>query len=320
MKRLYAVALWLCIMALAVPALAGPKAKPAAKEPPKKEAAAPAPGVLARVGQETITEAEVQEVLNRMSPRGRPPDAKRQVLNNIVELYVFANEARKAGLDKDPEVLKRLHETTTVVLARAFFERNVTGKAEVPDADAMKVYEQNKVNYLAPAQIKVEQILVKDKAKADEVLARLKKGEDFAELAKKESKDPMSAAKGGDLGWKGVDSFDPNFIKAVETLKKGELSQPVQTRLGFHIVRLLDRKEPRTLTFDEVKNPIKEGLQRQAVDKLRKQYVDKADVQIFLPEGPGVAPAGEEAAPTDETPPAEETQPAGGEAQPAEDK
>ncbi len=285
MKKLRLAGLFLCALLIAAPAAA----QQAAKEKP------PQPGVLARVGSETITEQEVQEVLDQMSPTGRTPEAKRRIVENIVELYVFANEAKNVGLLDDPEVQKRLKEMTTVVLARSFFDRYVAGKAEVPDEAVRKEYEKNKKNFEAPAQVHAMHILVKDKGKAEELLARLKKGESFEELAKKESQDPMSARRGGDLGWQSCASLDSKFAKAAAALKKGELSPIVQTGFGYHIIKLIDRKDKRLLTFEEVKEQLRASLERQEIDRLKESYLKKADVEVFMPESQ--APGDEEVEP-----------------------
>jgi peptidyl-prolyl cis-trans isomerase C len=264
---------------VAAPALAKDEAKTKAKQPPD-------PNVLARVGGEKITEEQVQEILDRMSPVGRPPDAKKRILDNIIELQVFALEAKKAGLADDPEVKKRLKEVTTVVMARSFFDKCVAGKAEVTDEAAKVQYEANKAAYMSPAQVHFSQIMAKDKKTAEQLLARLKKGASFEELAKKESKDPMTAPRGGEMGWQTLGSFDPALDAAAAKLKAGELSGPIETRRGFHILKLVERRDKQQLTFDQIKNIIKESMKRGEVDKLRKQYLDKADVEVFYAEEP----------------------------------
>jgi peptidyl-prolyl cis-trans isomerase C len=246
------------------------------------------------VGPETITEEQVQEILDQSPAVGRPPDAKRRVLDRLIETNIFALEAKKAGLLDDPEFKRRLNITTTYVLARSFFDLVVEPKAIPSDEAALKDYEANKEAYVSPAQIQCQHILVEDKKTAEELLARLKKGESFEELAKKESKDPTSAAKGGDLGWQSAGSLDPAFAAAASALKKNELSKPVQSRYGWHIIKLTDRKDKRQMSFEEVKAIVKESMRRREAERLRKEYLDKADVEIFLPEEPQAKPEGKE--------------------------
>ena len=290
-KLRFVCLLLLCALLAASPALA--KDAKAAGSAKKQAAAKDKPaGIAARVGSEVITEAQLEEVLSRLPAKNRPPDAKRRILQDLVEIYAFAQEARRTGVANDPEVQKAIKDSTTLILAKSFYSKEIVEKATVSDEMARKEYDKRKEGYVAPEQLKVQHILVKDKDTAEKVLARLKKGESFDELAKTESKDQMSASKGGDIGWQSVTSLDPNFVKAALALKKGELSAPVQTRFGYHIIKMGDLKAKRQLSFDEVKNPLKESLKRQEVDRLRKEYVGKIKVQIFLPEDkPAAAPA-----------------------------
>jgi peptidyl-prolyl cis-trans isomerase C len=285
--------LLLSALLIAVPAAAEEKAKDEAKAPAVQAAAtekkAPAPGVVARVGTETITEQQVDEIMNRMSTVGRPPDAKRRLVDQMVDVLVFSQEARKAGLMNDPDVQRRVKEATNIVLFRTYVE-HLIANVKVSDEAAQKVYDQNKNNYVAPAQLKLQHILVKDKKKAEEISAKLKKDASFEELAKQESKDPMSAQKGGDLGWMSVGSLDPNFEKAASALKKGEISAPVQSRFGYHIIKLNDKKDKHPMAFEDVKNTIKDSLKTSELEKMRKDVLSKADIEIFLKDEPKVEP------------------------------
>jgi len=179
-KKLYSVGLLLCALLLAYPAAA--KEAPKAKAAPKGALAkgkTPAPGVLARVGSDVITEQEVEEVMDRSGGRSRSPEAKQRVLQDLVEIRVFAQEGKKAGLLNDPEVKARLKEAQTLILARAYYTRQVVDKAEVSDEVARQAYEKHKEGYQSPEQIEVAHILVKEKEKADEIAGRLGKGESF---------------------------------------------------------------------------------------------------------------------------------------------
>lgn len=292
MRRLHAAWLLSCILLIAMPAVAAqgiPKGKGAAKG--RAATAAPRAGVLARVGNETITEADVEGVLRRVPARQRA-GAKQRVLNNMIELYVFANEAKKVGMLDDPQVKKRLKEATTLVLARRFRDR-LKRRSLISDKAARKAYEERKANLLAPEELHLQRILVKDKAKADELLARLKKGESFEELARKESQDPMSASKGGDLGWRSAGSFPTELRKAALALKAGELSEPIPCSRGYYIAKLIGKKDKRQMTFDEVKKRLKIELQLEKYKRLKTGYLEKADVQIFLPEEPKRQPRGQ---------------------------
>ena len=293
MRKLHGTWLLVGVLLIAMPAVAAqgvPKGEGAAKG--GITTAAPKGRLLARVGNETITEAEVNGVLSQMPARERD-EARGRVLNGIIELYVFANEARKAGMLDDPEVKERLKEATRLVLARGFREKYLRRKAAVSEEEARKAYEERKANFVVPEQLNLQRILVKDKAKAEEVLARLKKGESFEELAKKESQEPMSASRGGNLGWRSADSLSPALRKSATALKAGELSEPVQSYNGYYIIKLLGKKDERQASFDEIKDRLKITLQMEKYRRLRKEYLEKADAQIFLPEEPRPQPEGQ---------------------------
>lgn len=163
---------------------------------------------------------------------------------------------------------------------------DLAAKIDVDEATMRERYEAHKINYQTPEQRKARHILIKvakdakpeevaaAKKKIEAILARIRKGEDFAELAKKESQDPGSAKQGGELGFFGKGVMDPAFENATFALKKGEVSEPVRSSFGFHIIQLEDIKGGETKPFDEVKASIKKEIQN---EKAEQQYYDMAD-------------------------------------------
>lgn len=163
---------------------------------------------------------------------------------------------------------------------------DLAAKIDVDEATMRERYEAHKINYRTPEQRKARHILIKvandakpeavaaAKKKIEAILARIRKGEDFAEVAKKESQDPGSAKQGGELGFFGKGVMDPAFEKATFALKKGEVSEPVRSSFGFHIIQLEDTKGGETKPFDEVKASIKKEIQN---EKAEQQYYDMAD-------------------------------------------
>ena len=124
---------------------------------------------------------------------------------------------------------------------------------DISDADVKKYYEEN-----YKPEIKARHILVADEAKAKEIKAKLDAGEDFAKLAKENSTDTQSAKQGGDLGWFGPGKMVPAFEEAAYALKVNEISQPVQSDYGYHIIQVTEKKEKQP--FEEVKDEMKEQL------------------------------------------------------------
>ncbi|MBV8897210.1 MAG: peptidylprolyl isomerase [Acidobacteriaceae bacterium] len=163
--------------------------------------------------------------------------------------------------------------------------------ASISDAQLHQQYQDNIDSYRTPERVKVRHILIKTqgkpkpdvpklKAKADDILNQLHHGGDFAELAKKNSEDPGSGEKGGELGWIVKGQTVPNFEKTAFGLKPGELSGVVETEYGYHILQLEDKQAAHTQNFDEVKPQLLAEAQKQAAGELLKKAVDAARAEI----------------------------------------
>lgn len=190
---------------------------------------------------------------------------------------------------------------------RRFVERNILApkmKLQMVDQKVVmtepmlkEYYETNKARYFKPAEFRVSQILLKVdpsmtdeqkgkiREKADTILKQLKEGADFAELAEKESND-LSSIKGGDIGSFHVGEAVPEFEEAAKSLKVGEISGVFETIYGFHIIKLTDRKDPRQLTYEEIKEKLKVQLTEKEKDRLFKQWMEelKAKAKISYTE------------------------------------
>ncbi|KOO47143.1 peptidylprolyl isomerase [Priestia koreensis] len=156
-------------------------------------------------------------------------------------------------------------------------QKAATSGVKVSEADLKKAYEEKK------PEIKASHILVKDEKTAKEVKAKLDKGEDFAKVAKEYSQDPGSAQQGGDLGFFGTGTMDPAFEKAAYSLKVGEVSQPVQSQFGYHIIKLTDKKKLES--FKKMKPELENELKLQKVDQSKLQsavnkVLKDADVKV----------------------------------------
>ncbi len=163
---------------------------------------------------------------------------------------------------------------------------DIAGSIEVDESAVQERYEARKINYTTPEQRKARHILIQvpadsdeeivaaAKQKAEDLLARVRKGEDFAELAKTESDDPGSAPQGGDLGFFGRGIMDPAFEEAAFALGKGEISELVHSSFGFHIIKLDDVRGGTVKSFDEVKDEIRKEIQK---ERAEQQYYDMAE-------------------------------------------
>jgi parvulin-like peptidyl-prolyl isomerase len=193
----------------------------------------------------------------------------------------FVRLIEAAGFTEDS--FKRFVERK--ILADRIKAQMVDQQVQLTEAQLKEYYETNKARYFKPAEFRVSHILLKvDPAstseqraqireKAEAVLKQLKKGADFAELAQKESND-ISSIKGGDIGSFHTGETVPEFEEAVKNLKVGEMSGVVETMYGFHIIKLTDKKEPRQLQYEEMKEKIKAQLTEKEKDRLFNQWME----------------------------------------------
>ncbi|MBM7586425.1 foldase protein PrsA [Bacillus pakistanensis] len=199
-------------------------------------------------------------------------------------------------------------------------EKAATADVKISEDELKKYYENWK------PEIEVRHILVDDEKTAKEVKQKLSEGAKFEELATEYSKDPGSAENGGSLGWvdnQGRQNFVPEFSKALETLKKGEVSEPIKTDYGYHIIEVTDTKEKKS--FDKMKKELEKEMKLaevtpEKIQKTMKEQIEKADLDIKdkdlekafdqvlnPPETPAVPEGGETPAPTDEEQPKDDT-------------
>ena len=243
--------------------------------------------VLAKVGNQVITESDLVQMLSASSDKSmQTPEGKYKALDYLVNVFALAEEAQKEGMDKDPEVQRYLKFNKNDLLARVFLEKKSKALPEPTEEEAKAYYEKNRSQFTIPESVFLHHVLVKTEKEANDVLARLKKGEKFEEIASQVSICP-SRAKGGNLDWlpKGY------LVKEIEdvafSMKKGETKGPVQSKFGYHVLFLEDKKPPQESSFDQVQAQIVERLkiqsQQEKYEKLTKDLRDKLKVQVMLP-------------------------------------
>lgn len=218
--------------------------------------------------------------------------------NDLILRSVLAGRARAEGLDQDPVVRLRIKAAQDKVLYDVFMERAEEAKISRKGAEglARDEYRANPEKFTVPEQIRVRHILIRptetrsaDEAKklADELLARLKAGEDFEALAAQYSEDPSNAKKGGDLGFFGRGQMVGPFDRAAFTLTEpGQLSEVVGTQFGYHIIRFEERKAPALKSYEEVKDSLTESIYRRMRSPVRSEIalpiVDHAVMKVDL--------------------------------------
>lgn len=212
------------------------------------------------------------------------PDAVQQAASNLFVRRTLAAEAVRDGLDKDPLVAAALQLVRDRLLSdvrlAAIDTASKPSDAAI-ESGARAAYQANPARYRSDEQSQVRHILFtgdpeKAKADADKVLAELKGGASFEALAKARSADPVSAARGGDLGYAEPGQMVPEFETAVASLKQpGDLSAPVQTKFGWHIIQLVGRRPAGQRSFDEVRDELRKTVANQMQSDARLREVSR---------------------------------------------
>lgn len=252
--------------------------------------------VLVKMDKQEITRADVDARIAGMPAeyqnRFKTDQQKRELLDMIVQGNLMASEARAGKMDKDKTVAMRLADATNSILAQEYLKRVFDALPKVTDADVAKYYEGHTAEFKTPEMVNARHILIKtaqdagqqELAKALEqakqIKAELDKGGDFAKLAEKYSDDAGSKAKGGELGFFTRDRMVPEFSQVAFALGTGQVSEPVKSRFGYHLIMPIERKQAKQLELKEAAPRIKAQLENQRrkeamdreVEKLKKKY------------------------------------------------
>jgi peptidyl-prolyl cis-trans isomerase C len=233
---------------------------------------------LVKVGDTVITQADFEREM-----KGLPEfvqkmfegiNGKEKFLDELIKRELLYKEALKKGLDKDSEYLKKVEDFRKITLVGLLLQKEIESKVKVSDQEVKDYYEKNKEKFAPVTQINASHILVKTEDEAKKILERLKKGEDFAQLAKKYSIDTVSAKNGGELGYFSRGQMVPEFEAAASRLKPGEISRPVKTKFGYHIIKVTDKKVGQVVEFEKVKNLISQNLMGEKQKEVFDSYIE----------------------------------------------
>jgi len=219
-----------------------------------------------------------QQVLERVDGRPLPPELDEQLKEEIILREIFMQEANKRGLGGSKEFEMKLDLARQSILIQELFD-NYKKKNPVSDAEIKAEYERLAAENKSK-EYKSSHILVENEDEAKEIIAALKKGGKFEELAKEKSKDPGSGANGGDLGWSKPNNFVAEFAGALTQLTKGKtVEAPVQSQFGWHIIRLDDVRDADFPKLEDVKNQVEKHLQEQKLTKFQEELRAKAKIE-----------------------------------------
>ena len=235
---------------------------------------------IAVVNGKPVPSARLNALKQQIERSGRPvtDDMLGQLKDEVVAREIFMQEARKRGLDASEDYKNQLELARQTILIRELFA-DFQKKNPVTDADIQAEYDKF-VAANGGKEYRARHILVETEDQAKALIAEIKKGGKFEELAKKNSKDPGSGANGGDLDWAGASSYVAEFSDAMVKLGKGEMSEaPVKSQFGWHIIRVDDVREAELPKLDEVKPQISQQLQQQKMGQFQEDLRKKAKVQ-----------------------------------------
>ena len=235
---------------------------------------------IAIVNGKAVPKARMDSLSLQFQSTGRPitPEVQEQMRQHLIALEVFTQEADKLGLSSSDEFKAQMELARQTVLANQLikeFEKKNAITDELLKAEYDKFAAAN-----GGKEIKARHILVGKEADATAIIASLKKGAKFEEIAKKRSKDTGSGSKGGDLDWANPSSYVPEFSAALQALKKGQLTdKAVKTQFGFHIIRVDDVRDIKLPTFDEVKPQIADQMKQDKRGTYQRDLLGKAKVE-----------------------------------------
>ena len=232
----------------------------------------------ATVNNVAIPESRLDMRVKAAMAQGQPdsPELRNAVRDELINIEVLAQAANKKGLNKQADVAQQIELSKKTILASAFVQDYV--KNHPISDDALK-QEFDKINkQRGNKEYKVSHILVKTEAEAKTVAEQLKNSK-FEDVAMDKSQDPGSSVKGGDLGWAVPSNFVKPFADAMVALNKGQISAPVQSQFGWHVIKLEDTRDLKTPAFDEVKPNLTQHLQQQLVQKVITEQRAKAVIK-----------------------------------------
>ena len=276
-KLLFMVTLLMPALAIAQLPTKEP-AKPAAA--PAKPAAAAPTGPLATVNGVVIPRQRRELVIRQQVARGAPDSEQMrgQVRDVLINNELLIQEANRSGLAKKSEVQQLLDLNRQEVIANAMIGEHLRLNP-VSDADIQKEYERAK-SQTGEREYHARHILLSTEDEAKGVIAELKKGAKFDEIAQKKSLDEGSRPKGGDLDWNVPSNFDKAFSDVMVKLEKGKLSEvPVRTRFGFHVIQLEDVRAVNFPPLSQVRQQLQQRIVGQRVEGYVRDLRAKAKIE-----------------------------------------
>lgn len=241
--------------------------------------------VMMKVNNQDVTKSEVDRMWAGLFPAGQAPDINQmkpdmrdRILRGIMTERLLLAEGLKQGIDKSDAVQKELEEVKRKLVVKHFLDAKT---ADITDADLKKEYDAMVVSMRDEREVRARHILVADEKEAKDIKKKLDDGAKFEDLAKEYSKDPGSAKQGGDLGYFTKDRMVKEFGDKAFAMKKGEISDPVKSQFGWHIIKLEDSRKVTIPTYNQAKEQLRQQLQEKKLNEFIRGLVKSADVKLY---------------------------------------
>ncbi len=248
--------------------------------------------VVATIDGDKVTAADFNNELDKIPMNMKMlvanQSGKRNFLDRMVVQRLLLKEAKKEDIQKSKDFQDKLSEFKDQLTIQSLLAKKIMTDSKFSDEELQKFYDAHKEEFKKEREIQTRQIVVKTEQEARELQARVAKGEDFAELAKKYSLDPSAKANGGDIGFHPKGTLIPEYEQtAFKLTKVGQVSDPVKTQLGYHIIKLEGVKAPTYVPFAEVKDFIKQKILQEKQTEMVQKYIEdlKKSSKIVINEG-----------------------------------
>lgn len=246
--------------------------------------------VMMKVNGQDVKSSEIQRMWEGMFPAGQAPafdgikpDMRERILRAAMAEKVVAAEAIKQGADKSDKFQRELAELKNKLLVRSFLDSKTADM--ITEADLKREYDNVTATMKDEKEVRARHILLATEAEAKDAKKKLDAGKSFEDVAREFSKDAGSAKQGGDLGYFTKDKMVPEFANAAFAMKKGEVSAPVKSSFGYHIIKVEDIRKLAAPAYAEMKDQLRGKLQEAKLNSYIGGLVKTADVKVFDAKG-----------------------------------
>ncbi len=246
--------------------------------------------IIMKVNQQDVSSAEVVRTWESLFPQGQAkpfdtltPDVRERVLRAVMAEKIIYDEAIKQGADKAPGVVRELEEIRRKLIITSFLKSRTADS--ITEADLKREYDSLAASSKNEKEVRARHVLLASETEAKEAKKKIDAGTSFETVAREISKDPGSAKQGGDLGYFTRDKMVKEFADAAFSMKKGEVSGPVKSQFGYHIIKVEDQRSVTPPSFVEAKEPLRAALQEKKLNGYVAGLVGAAQVKLFDAKG-----------------------------------